>query len=437
MHIERSEGSWLRRLGYGGAAAGMILAFAGLTASPASATPQGNNGTIKVDEQGVENGPGAPNSNDPHIECVGRIEWYGFDPGVQTADVLFEVWNPTAKTGAPGAPTEKSYLDVKITDGDGPGGTSLDGTLDFDLTDLLASYTPHPKQGYHVKVTASTTFAQGNDTKSKVFWVAPCPGLPTPPTGSLEITKDVDGNDPQPAGTLFDFAVDCALGGQAVDLDDTVAGVQGLTFTLADGATRTLADLPTGATCTVEETGDAGAHEVRMQVDKGPLTLTSSVDVVVGDATTVEVLTLNTFTAVAVVPPVVVPPVVTAPVVLPEVITPPVIGPPVVTPPVVAPVVTPPVAPPVVLPEVITPEVTPPVVLPELITPEVPVAPGHPQVVGTTAQPQSQVLGNVVGRSAQLPRTGNDALPLLELGLGMVLLGAGAVLFGRERTALS
>ena len=49
--------------------------------------------------------------------------------------------------------------------------TGLDGretyTLSFDGA-------PHPKQGYHVKLTVATPRSNGNDTKTKVFWVEPC-----------------------------------------------------------------------------------------------------------------------------------------------------------------------------------------------------------------------------------------------------------------------
>ena len=88
-----------------------------------------------------------------------------------------------------------------------------------------------------------------------------------------------------------------------------------------------------------------------------------------------------------------------------------------VTPPVVEPV-TPPVVEPVTPPA--------PEVLPEVITP--PVVPAAPE------EPESEVLGVVVER--QLPVTGSTTLPLLQVGFGLILLGAGAVLFGRERPAL-
>ncbi len=74
----------------------------------------------------------------------------------------------------------------------------------------------------------------------------------------------------------------------------------------------------------------------------------------------------------------------------------------------------------------------PPEVLPEVTEP--PVVPADPP-----AAPVAEVKGEVITRSApaQLPRTGTDTQPLLEVGFGLILLGAGAMLFGRERTALS
>jgi hypothetical protein len=65
------------------------------------------------------------------------------------------------------------------------------------------------------------------------------------------------------------------------------------------------------------------------------------------------------------------------------------------------------------------------------VEPEVVVPPVVPPAKPTT------VKGEVLTRTApaQLPRTGTTTLPLLEVGFGLVLLGVGAMLFGRERTA--
>ncbi len=76
---------------------------------------------------------------------------------------------------------------------------------------------------------------------------------------------------------------------------------------------------------------------------------------------------------------------------------------------------------------------TPPIERPT--TPESPETPEVPETPETPAPQQPTNVGGVVVPRT-LPQTGTDALPFVELGLGMILLGAGAVLFGRERTAL-
>ena len=76
---------------------------------------------------------------------------------------------------------------------------------------------------------------------------------------------------------------------------------------------------------------------------------------------------------------------------------------------------------------------TVPEVEPEVVVPTV-----EPEVVVPTADPPVvQVEGEVITKTApaQLPRTGTNTQPLLEVGFGLILLGAGAMLFGRERTA--
>jgi LPXTG-motif cell wall-anchored protein len=58
-------------------------------------------------------------------------------------------------------------------------------------------------------------------------------------------------------------------------------------------------------------------------------------------------------------------------------------------------------------------------------------------VVTQTPTPPAptHVAGIQVTRAAELPRTGKSTLPLSELGLGLVLLGAGALLFARDEAA--
>jgi hypothetical protein len=55
-------------------------------------------------------------------------------------------------------------------------------------------------------------------------------------------------------------------------------------------------------------------------------------------------------------------------------------------------------------------------------------------VESTPAAPVTEVLGVQVA-AAELPRTGKASLPLAELGLGLLLMGAGALVFARDEAA--
>lgn len=130
--------------------------------------PAGNNGTVKIAPLGeIDDIP----NNTPHPGCTFEIEWYGFDEG---ADIISHV------TFAMQAPTKDVALTV-----DGPqdvfvGGDPATGAGTETGLDGRESYTlsfdgaPQAQQGYHVKLTVATPGSQGNDTKTKVFWVEPC-----------------------------------------------------------------------------------------------------------------------------------------------------------------------------------------------------------------------------------------------------------------------
>lgn len=152
-------------------APGQINKAAGGAAAPAD--PPGNNGTIKITPLGEQDG--TPN-NSPHTTCGFQIEWYGFDQGNYYSQVSFAMQAPTSDaTITPNGP-----LSVFV------GGDPASGAGTATGLDARESYyptftgTPHPKQGFHVKVTVATPFSHGNDTKSKVFWVEPCATTPTP-----------------------------------------------------------------------------------------------------------------------------------------------------------------------------------------------------------------------------------------------------------------
>jgi hypothetical protein len=138
-------------------------------ASPSHADPGGNNGTIKVDRMPFDTDP----NNEPHVGCSFQVDFYGFDKGDDLfADVKFEAWPPTPAT-------PKTLLTDKVfigEDSSAGGGSQagLDAEKTYDLSAELAKITPHPQQGWHVKLTIHADGSKGADTKHKVFWVKGC-----------------------------------------------------------------------------------------------------------------------------------------------------------------------------------------------------------------------------------------------------------------------
>jgi hypothetical protein len=143
-----------------------------LPGAGAGPNPPGNNGTVKIDGVEFDTHP----DNEPHVGCVFQVDFYGFDEGDLFADVTFDVWPPT------GGMVTILEDTVFIGEDDNSGGGSeagLDAEATYDLTGLLAEFTPHPQQGWHVKLTVNADGSQGADTKYKTFWVTGCE---TPPT---------------------------------------------------------------------------------------------------------------------------------------------------------------------------------------------------------------------------------------------------------------
>jgi hypothetical protein len=139
--------------------------------------PAGNNGTIKIDEFVMDEG----HDNDPHVTCGFSVSFFGYDAGEQHATMRFEGWAPT---GGGSATRSTSWTTSPRT-----GGNQFDTNVTFTAADLAAvtsGATPHPKQGYHVKLTVHVTGARGADVKHKVFWLAPCAATaPASASGSV------------------------------------------------------------------------------------------------------------------------------------------------------------------------------------------------------------------------------------------------------------
>ncbi|HUR18382.1 MAG TPA: hypothetical protein VMZ51_05515 [Acidimicrobiales bacterium] len=128
--------------------------------------PPGNNGTIKVDGVDFDSHP----NNEPHVDCIFEIDFYGFDAS-QPVTVSFALQSPTTGGTITGTAPSGTTLDG---DDNSFGGSErgLDGSLRYTLG--FSGVSPHPKQGYHVKLTVHAPGAKGADTKHKVFWVEPC-----------------------------------------------------------------------------------------------------------------------------------------------------------------------------------------------------------------------------------------------------------------------
>ncbi|HSH60175.1 MAG TPA: hypothetical protein VK988_11145 [Acidimicrobiales bacterium] len=181
--------------------AAAAMAAVSLTSGPAWAQgdPPGNNGTIKLDDITLDDDTD-PN-NEPHVGCSFGLDFYGFDEGDLVAEVTFEAQPPTGGG---------VLLQDSISIGGDPagGGTDLDASRSYDLSDALAAFSPHPQQGYHVKLTVNAQGSQGADTKHKVFWTQRCDAYagaaPAAVSGQgLSQTPDVQARDSS-AATLDD-----------------------------------------------------------------------------------------------------------------------------------------------------------------------------------------------------------------------------------------
>src|SRR5437763_549403 len=131
---------------------------------------QANAGSVKVDEEEVDDQP----ANHPHAACAVRISVNRTFGVPVTID--FDAQPPTTRPG-----DDQRLLEVTLPAGDNV--TDL-----IDLTPALAGITPHPQQGWHVKLTVHTP---SGGEKHKVFWVTECPA-PTPTT-TTKVPTPTDG----------------------------------------------------------------------------------------------------------------------------------------------------------------------------------------------------------------------------------------------------
>jgi hypothetical protein len=203
-----------RRTGGAVALAG-CMALAGL-ATPAFAVPPGNNGTIKIDNVAFDDLP----NNEPHVGCTFQVDFYGYDEGDLDADVTFTSHPPTGD----GDVLLTDTVDIGEDDNSGGGSEAgLDASVTYTLD--FTGIEPHPKQGFHVKLTINAEGSQGADVKHKVFWVEGCPPKPTPtPTKTPTETAKPSDEKPEPVPTAVPAGADASGGGSG-------AGLLGLVLT--------------------------------------------------------------------------------------------------------------------------------------------------------------------------------------------------------------
>lgn len=133
----------------------------------AGGNPPGNNGSVKVDGMPFDQTQG----NEPHVDCVFQIDFFGFDQGNLTGTATFELQPPTGGGVL--------LVDSTFIGGDpAGGGTDLDGSLAVDLSGAIAAsgVVAQPNQGFHVTLTVEAQGSIGSMTKHKTFWVDNCDG---------------------------------------------------------------------------------------------------------------------------------------------------------------------------------------------------------------------------------------------------------------------
>ena len=107
------------------------------------------------------------NENVPHPGCTFVVDFFGYDVGERDAVMTFEGQEPT---GGGELLVEQAAFTVESRES----GNQLNHSQTIDLSPALIGIEPHPKQGWHVKLTVNVDGAQGADVKHKVFWVSEC-----------------------------------------------------------------------------------------------------------------------------------------------------------------------------------------------------------------------------------------------------------------------
>ena len=191
VHYETAAQALRRRLVFLVVFTIAVLAFA--QAAHANGTDDhhfGNQGTVKVDDDDIDNGP----ANHPHVVCglfVLVEHGFGFP-----FDIDFLAQAPTTRPG-----NDQRLLVVHVPDGDDVKGL-------IDLRPFVAGIVPNPQQGFHVFITVHLP---GGD-KHKVIWVQLCPPETTTTTTGSTTTTTKGGTTTTTTGASTTTSVTVAGG---------------------------------------------------------------------------------------------------------------------------------------------------------------------------------------------------------------------------------
>ena len=135
------------------------------THSSGGSSPTGNNGTVKIDNYNDRNGNDTAHNNEPHVTCRFGVDAYGYESAVIVGHESFRQHSPTN-----GGHTQHRMLTDRHSRGTG---ATYNGANSVSLS-LMGR--PHPKQGFHEKLTylAVDSNSQGSTLKHKVFWLRAC-----------------------------------------------------------------------------------------------------------------------------------------------------------------------------------------------------------------------------------------------------------------------
>jgi hypothetical protein len=223
-----TEGAEANQTDHGARTAGADPA----TAAPSGHNPPGNNGTVFIHDVAGDHSP----HNVPHVPCTFYADFFGFDLD-QEVTVSFAGQAPTGM----GTPLLGSWTGT-VSDDDASGaGQDFDLELPFSADTLGVTILgdPHPRQGYHVKMTVQTNEPGGK--KSKVFWISPCAAVPIPTVGGEDVAAGGTSTEPttdETSGSLVE-------GGGAVSGADVAMANRPQTAVIGERFTRNQAGAST------------------------------------------------------------------------------------------------------------------------------------------------------------------------------------------------